>query len=403
MSMVRFVLLAAALFAAAPAAAAGLLDLRFGQQSKSVTRVVFDFGGPVQYRIHGDAEGQGRLIVEFDASGAEKSGAGLGHVADYAINVDNASLRVTLRLARTAAIKEHFVIPPSSDVPKHRLVIDLSSADKAAFLASLPHRYEDLEQTIASAVTPAPPAPAPTTPTPWVVVIDPGHGGSDPGAASAKGAKEKTLTLEAGLALAKILNARGGYQVVLTRAGDSRLSLEERSKLAREAGADLFISLHADAHTDPKLRGGSIYTLSQGGAARSARESRAQGDYHVYGLNIGAEAEKDPVVGKILYDKAQTTTLDSSAVFAELLVRRLHGVTPMLNNSHREADLRVLLAPDVPAVLLELAFISNAADVENMTSAAWRQKTMTAVADAIDGYFETRQLARHAANRAGRP
>jgi N-acetylmuramoyl-L-alanine amidase len=234
-------------------------------------------------------------------------------------------------------------------------------------------------------------APAPGKP---VIVIDAGHGGGDPGAAGQKGTKESLVTLAAAKSLAEILRASGRYEVVLTRQTDKRLAHEERSRLAREAKADLFISLHADAHADAKVRGGSVYTLSEEGTVRSAREAKASGDYVVFDLDI---ADEDPQVGGILYNLAQRKTGDESDRFAERLIASLNGVTPMLNNTHRRGNFKVLLAPDVPAVLLELAFISNARDEANLNSPAWRRRTMAAVAGAIDAYFASGGPTRHAA------
>ena len=227
-----------------------------------------------------------------------------------------------------------------------------------------------------------------------VIVIDAGHGGGDPGAAGQKGTKESLVTLAAAKSLAEILRASGRYEVVLTRQADKRLAHEERSRLAREAKADLFISLHADAHANAKVRGGSVYTLSEEGTVRSAREAKASGDYVVFDLDI---RDEDPQVGGILYNLAQRKTGDESDRFAERLIATLNGVTPMLNNTHRRGNFKVLLAPDVPAVLLELAFISNAQDEANLNSPAWRRRTMTAVAGAIDAYFASGGAARHAA------
>jgi N-acetylmuramoyl-L-alanine amidase len=201
------------------------------------------------------------------------------------------------------------------------------------------------------------------------------------------------VTLAAAETLAEILRETGRYEVVLTRSKDIRLAHEERSRIARDARAGLFISLHADAHSDPKVRGGSVYTLSDEGTERSAREALAKGDYVVHDLNI-ADTSKE--LGGILYGLAQRDTANASDKFAEILVNRLAGVTPLLNNTHRRGNFKVLLAPDVPAVLLELAFISNKQDEANLQSLTWRRRTMGAAAAAIDAYFNERGREKHA-------
>lgn len=382
----------------APAAgAAELLGVRLGETSKDATRIVFDLSEKVDYAIVGDDTGNGRITIELKGiSAAAQEKRGVGHILSYRVAAaGNGTTDVTFELSRTAKIAEKFDIPPGAGAKQHRLVIDLASADKAAFLASLPSRYEDLTAVIkaATAESTKPAAPVEAAADRPIIVIDAGHGGGDPGASSASGVQEKTITLAAAKRLAEILNARGRYRIVMTRADDTRLDLQERSRLAREAGAELFISLHADAHADSTLRGGSVYTVSEKGKARSAQTAEALGDHDAFDLNL---KEFAPEVSEILFDKAQTFTENNSSKFAETLIRHLKDVTPLLNNSHRRDDLFVLLAPDVPAALLELAYISNEKDVANLTSPAWRTRTMTAVADAIDAYFDAQKGERHA-------
>ncbi|MBB5520166.1 N-acetylmuramoyl-L-alanine amidase family protein [Amphiplicatus metriothermophilus] len=392
---------AALVLAGATAQAAELLGVRFGP-SEVATRVVFDLAGPAPYEISGDDEGEGRIFVRFEGLSVPPAqrGAqtGKGHVAGYAFAIEGDGAAATLTLDRTARIKEHFVLPANAPGEKTRVVLDLETADRAAFLASLPERaggYQDIADVIKAAT--AAPTAAAQAPAKPVIVVDAGHGGSDPGAVGPNGTHEKTVTLAAALELAKILESRGRYEVVLTRDKDTKIGLEKRSELAREAGASLFISLHADAHENSKLRGGSVYTLSEKGSRRSALEARRKGDYHVYSLDL---AEFSPDVSSILFAKAQATTRNASSDFADVLVSHLSGVTPLLNNSHRTGDLYVLLAPDVPAVLFELAFISNKADEANLVSPEWRRRAMTSVADAIDDYFARKSVIRQAARQA---
>lgn len=417
----------AAAFAAAALAFAGLaraselLDVRFGPNAEE-TRIVFDLNGAPDYTVSGDDDGEGRLFIEFsDLGGALAGRPGKGHVG--AVNFSKTGgtgARAVLDLKKTAKIKEIFLIPPSDGVTKHRLVIDLVTADKKAFLASLPVPAQParkdgiaaiIEQVTApepaSAAEPAaseiaslsvPPvpnrkdAPAAANGKQKIVVIDPGHGGRDPGALGQSGTLEKVVTLAAAKKLKEILEARGGYKVVLTRNEDETIRPEDRETLARKAGAELFISLHADAIAQPEVRGGSVYTLSEEGTVRSANLAKAQGDYQVYDVALN---DYQSIAG-ILLDKAQDKTLTNSSRFAEILIEKLSGKTPLLNRSHRKGDLRVLLAADVPAVLFEMAFISNAKDEANLVSPVWRERAMTAAADAIDAYFDSEALQRHA-------
>ena len=171
-----------------------------------------------------------------------------------------------------------------------------------------------------------------------------------------------------------------------------------QAKVALARRLRRLVGVDEDAIADSKVRGGSVYTLSDEGTERSAREAREKGDYLVFDLNIG---EADPQVGGILYNLAQRRTSNESDAFAELLIDRLSGVTPLLNNTHRRGNFKVLLAPDVPAVLLELAFISNARDEANLSSHAWRKRTMAAAAAAIDAYFQQKGATKHASNAIG--
>jgi N-acetylmuramoyl-L-alanine amidase len=386
---------------ASSAGAADLVGVRFGVTSASETRIVVDLTEPAKFSTRSDGS---KIFLEFeDALVRTSEGAGVGHVGSYVATDRKNGGAVVFTLAKPASIAQTFEIPAGRDSDRHRLVIDLKEGMKTALAAPAastapPQGIADIIEQV-TAPTPAQattmdPAPAEEEPAPAkrdleVIVIDPGHGGSDPGAASSTGVQEKVVTLAAARRLAEILQERGRYQIVLTRADDSRLRLDQRSRIAREAGADLFISLHADAHEDPNVRGGSIYTLSKDGSERSAREAETSGNFHsVYGEDLVEMSGGDPGLNRTLYELAQKTTATNSGRFANLLLKRLKGTTPLLNNSHRVADLKVLLSPDVPAVLFELAFISNDKDAANLVSPAWRTKTMTAVAASIDEYFK---------------
>ena len=214
-----------------------------------------------------------------------------------------------------------------------------------------------------------------------MVVIDAGHGGHDPGAQSSD-ANEKDITLTAALALRARLERSGRYKVVMTRESDVFVPLEERVRIARRAGADLFIALHADsAGADAKAHGASVYTLSDHGVTRV---KEVLDGHEWFGR---AAARNDPAVGGILLDLTQRTTLNRSSVFAQLLIDRLSDKIDLLPNTHRDAGYFVLLAPDVPAVLLEMGFITCPSDEARLTDPAQRRQLVDAVADAIDAYF----------------
>jgi len=215
-----------------------------------------------------------------------------------------------------------------------------------------------------------------------IIVIDPGHGGYDPGALGKGGTKEKSVTLRAAKELKKQLEKTGRYSVVLTRDNDVFVELDERVRRARRAKADLFISLHADSAGKSTTRGASVYTIADHARKRSTRLVNSQNWILDVDLN---STPKD--VDDILVDLAQRKTFSQSSAFADILVPELAKVTDVLGNTHRRAGLFVLLAPDVPAVLIEMGFLSNNKDEKLLNSAADRRRKMGAIATSIDRYF----------------
>lgn len=215
-----------------------------------------------------------------------------------------------------------------------------------------------------------------------VVVVDAGHGGRDPGAIGVTGTREKDVVLDAALLLREALESRGNYRVALTRDADRFVPLQERVRFARAQNADLFISLHADSHSNPESRGASVYTLSERGAARAQTMMASQN----WDLDLG-DAPRGGVVGDILVDLAQRETTNRSAQFAETVIQRLEPVAPLLRNTHRNAGFFVLLAPDVPAVLIETGFLSSPVDERRLSSQRERAAMAEAIAGAVDAHF----------------
>jgi len=201
-----------------------------------------------------------------------------------------------------------------------------------------------------------------------VIVIDPGHGGHDPGAIGVKGTKEKTITTLAAKELQRQLLATGRYKVMVTRSRDIYVDHEERLRIARAGGADLFISIHADSTGSKTARGASVYTLADRAKNRSKRIVNNQN----WIMDVDLTQQSDPV-GDILVDLAQ---------------RKTETQTKLIGNSHRRAGYFVLLAPDVPAVLLELGFLSNAQDEKLLNSQSHRKKVLRSVTRSINSYFD---------------
>jgi len=233
-------------------------------------------------------------------------------------------------------------------------------------------------------------APAPPAPRRFVVVIDPGHGGLDPGTIGVGGVQEKDVTLAVARAVRAELARSGRYVVHLTRDDDRFLPLRERVAFARRHGADLFISIHADSSHDPQLRGASVYTLSE--KASDAEAERLARKENVVDVLAGVEvAVEDPVVASILVDLVQRDTLNRSVVFADALSREISQVQQLLRRHRRFAGFAVLKAPDVPSVLLEVGYLSNSEDAARLGDPAFQQKLAAAIRRAVDRWFDGQQ------------
>ena len=237
---------------------------------------------------------------------------------------------------------------------------------------------------------PLPPVTPARGANPPLVVIDPGHGGRDPGAASPHlAAPEKDITLALALAVRDALAATGRVRVALTRGGDSYLELEDRYQIARRLDADLFISIHADAAPlNDAARGATLYTLSEVASDREAallaqRENAA-------GRIAGARLSDDPNVNVILIDLAQRESMNVSADFARLLHREGAGLFPFRPVWHRFAAFVVLKAPDIPSILFESGYLTNATDAAYISSAQGRQQIAEGMRRAIEAHFARR-------------
>ena len=375
------ILAAAVVFAvSALAAGAGLalgaqgdvLRVRFGGDAER-TRIVVDMERTAQGRIQESGE-QGRVVLSLSgvSAGQGASGRGLGLVRAYEMRGAGAGTELRLDLAGGAEVERRFLLPPGDGVAHYRYVIDLKATDAAA--ATRAERNPP-RQTVA--------APQTRRERP-LIVIDAGHGGHDPGTLGGR-VNESAVTLQAARTLKDELERIGGYRVMLTRDADVYVTRSRRVAMAREAGANLFISLHADSGADQTTRGASIYTLSEQGATRAVRQVTRRDDWHTE-LRLPG---RDPSVDRILLDMTQRATQNRSAHAARILLTHLEGSGhPMLGRSHRDANFEVLLAPDVPALLLEMGFMTNPDDEQLLTDESGRRRLMRAVAQGIDRYFD---------------
>ena len=360
------------------------------------TRFVLDLDKPVQHRAFALADPY-RVVIDLSQvsfqlpAGVGIAGRGLVKAFRYGLVMPGGS-RIVFDLTGPAKIANSYVLEAANGQPS-RLVIELVEVDRAAFLQSLtPEPRPDLPPAIAeanAAVAPAKPAGPPDARP--VIVIDPGHGGPDNGTqAGGSDFMEKNLVLTFGLALRDRIQKSGKYRVVMTRDDDTFVPLDERVRIARSQSAALMVSIHADAlpRGEGDARGATIYTLSEK-ASDSEAERLAEAENRsdaIAGVTISAE----PVVTDILIDLAQRETRTFSNRFARILMGEMKTTVRMHKHPLKSAGFRVLKAPDVPSVLVELGYVSNKGDREHLVSESWRNRTAGAMAQAIDAFLAKR-------------
>ena len=359
-------------------------EVRFGVEGGR-TRIVIETSEPADFRAFTLEGLTNRLVVDLPAStwavSGLESGEGLGYGLIDAFRFFNnsaTSSRVVFELEDPAVVAAQFVLDPSSAGGNYRLVVDLDPANAGSFGSTSGFvRTGGLESLIAERVE------AVYTPPPSrarrVLVIDAGHGGRDPGSLSPGGTRESDVALEAARELRRLLEASGRYEVYLTRDRDVYPSWEDRVGVMVEQRADLFLSIHADSSADSSVHGTAVYTLNDR-AENRARQRAHQGQ--------GPTDQVD--VNNILVELELREKRNQSTAFAEVLLDHLATAGPLLQNPHRQANLFVLLDSRVPAVLLEMGFMTNRNDEANLTSAAARRRQMSAVLNGIDAYFSQR-------------
>ena len=336
-----------------------------------------------------------------------------GGVFAYTLDTD----RIVFELDRPMMVMREIDLPPTGSEQRYRFILDLSGVSMARFRSAARRdasrfarfeatRYAAAEAQVlnpqpVAAIDPAPLA-APDAPSTKpagfgamiqmaarqrrVIVIDPGHGGRDPGALAIHGGEEADIVLDASLKLKALIQEDPRYVVRLTRETDVYVEHEDRVTLARDWGADLFISMHADAAGKPTVKGASVYTISTRG------EARMEGTAKKFGWDMPFEDGTSAEVSDILQDLTVRETKSNSTIFAEFLVPALGQAGPLLRNTHRQANFFVLLAPDIPAVLVEIGFLTNSDDARRLKSERGRRKSAAAIKRAIDAYFDRQDL-----------
>jgi N-acetylmuramoyl-L-alanine amidase len=375
-------------------------DARLGGDTKQ-TRFVLDLDKTIQFRAFALADPY-RVVVDMPqvtfrlAAGVGAAGRGLIKAFRFGLVMPGGS-RIVFDLTGPARIANSYVLDAANGQPP-RLVLELQEVDRATFLQSLavesrpelkpaPAEAANADAAAEAALPPKPAAPADPRP---VVVIDPGHGGIDNGTQS--GAEtEKSLVLGFGLALRDRIEKSGKYRVVMTRTDDTFIPLADRVRIARNQSAALFVSIHADAlpHREGDAQGATIYTLSDHASdveAERLAEAENKADA-IGGVNLTGEPTD---VADILIDLAQRETRTFSNRFARLLMGEMKNTVRMHKPPLKSAGFKVLKAPDVPSVLIELGYVSNKGDLEHLVSENWRSRTVESMAQAIDAFLAKR-------------
>jgi N-acetylmuramoyl-L-alanine amidase len=294
--------------------------------------------------------------------------------------------RLVFDLTKPVRINKAFVMDADDSHPA-RLVLDLVATDRESYLRTIAvdNRVERTEPPRRNRAPPKSGDPRP------LVVLDPGHGGIDNGTMASGGESEKTIVLQFALLLAERLEKAGKYRVSMTRKDDTFVPLAERVRFARNQGASLFISIHADAlpKSEGDAQGASVYTLSETASdSEAARLAEAENKADVI-AGVDLKSEPDDVAD-ILIDLAQRETKTFSVQFAHKIIHAMKVVARLHKNPLKAAGFRVLRAPDVPSVLIELGYVSNRQDLKSLLSDNWRSKTADSMVQAIDAYFSTR-------------
>lgn len=366
-------------------------DIRIGGDDKQ-TRFVVDLSRKIDitafmladpYRVVVDLP---RTTFKLPANTGVQA-RGLVKAFRYGLIMQGGS-RIVLDTKAPVRLEKSFVIDAAEGQPA-RLVLDLVATDRASFMRNITLANRSAQQSASARPSDAPPkVEGDARP---LIVIDPGHGGIDNGAKGTGGELEKDVVLAFALTLREKLEAQGKYRVAMTRSEDEFIALGERVRFARSRNAALFVSVHADAlpKREGLAEGATVYTLSENASdAEAARLAETENKADVIaGVDLTAEPDD---VANILVDLAQRETKTFSMQFARTMVDELKSAARLHKHPLKSAGFKVLLAPDVPSVLVELGYMSTKDDLKQLTSANWRARTAQALAQAVDAYFTPR-------------
>jgi N-acetylmuramoyl-L-alanine amidase len=364
-------------------------DVRVGGDAKQ-TRFVVDLSRKVEmhaftladpYRVVIDIP---QVTFEF-APKTGQQGRGLVKAFRYGLVMPGGS-RIVLDTAAPVRVDKAFVLDASDSQPA-RLVLDLAAVDRETFLRAAAVDNRPPREPASRSEPPA----APAGDARPIVVLDPGHGGIDSGTHAPGGEAEKSLVLDFAAMLRDKLEKTGKYRVAMTRSDDSFVALADRVRFARTRNAQLFISIHCDAlpRGEGEAEGATVYTLADHASdAEAARLADAENRADVIsGVDLSVEPDD---IADILIDLAQRETKTFSLQFARHVVNELKGAARLHKNPLKSAGFRVLRAPDVPSVLIELGYVSNRQNLKQIMSETWRARAGDAIVAAVNSYFTTR-------------
>jgi len=363
-------------------------DARLGGDD-SQTRLVVDLSRKIDLHVFSLADPY-RVVIDIPQvtfrlpPKAGETGRGLIKAFRFGLVMPGGS-RIVIDLVKPARVDKALVVDPADGAPA-RLVLELAATERENFLRKIA-----LDQRFAHAQPPPSREQQPSSgDVRPLVVLDPGHGGIDTGTKGPNGQTEKDIVLDFAKRLEEKIETAGKYRVLLTRSEDSFVPLAERVRFAREAGAALFISIHADSlpHREGDAQGATVYTLSETATDPAAARLAEQENRADVIAGVDLKDQPDDVAG-ILIDLAQRETKTFSVQFASKLVGIMKRTTRLHKEPIKSAGFRVLRAPDVPSVLVELGYVSNKDDLQSLSSDSWRDHTADSIASAIDGYFST--------------
>jgi N-acetylmuramoyl-L-alanine amidase len=401
----------AALLISLPVTALEVQNLRLWPAPDN-TRVVFDLSAPVRYEVF-TIDNPHRVVIDLTATQVAKplpqpdAAHRLLRAVRHGAKPDGGT-RVVFDVTGPVVVRSALLKP--NDRYGHRLLLELTDGPStppprtlaavlpmaaAGAAAPRPEAKAGEDETAQVAMAPSPPAkPAAQVSSAGrgrdiIVAVDAGHGGEDPGAVGRKGTREKDVTLAIARRLAEEINRVEGMRAVLTRDGDYFIPLRKRIEKAREHRADMFVSVHADAYKNPDVAGSSVYVLSQRGASSEAARwlaDRENSSDYIGGVTWD---DKDSVLKSVLLDLSQTASMEASADVAEEVLDRLDRIGNVRKPQVQHAGFVVLKSPDIPSILVETAYLTNAAEERKLRTAAHQKQLARAIAGGIRQYFET--------------